>query len=82
MEIIVRNNNIVQAYKLLMEKLKKDRLFITLKEKQAFKSNPVKKREKATRASNNHKKKVAKKIKEWEKEERFQVFRIKTSAKS
>lgn len=81
MFIIVRNNDAVKAYKVLMRKLKEDGFFRELKEKQFFKSKSEKAREKHKYAVIRHAKDQAKRKILQEKQEKFALVASKRRAK-
>lgn len=64
MQIVVKNNEPIKAYKVLMKKLKKDGKFQTLRQKSAFQSKGAKRREKLKYAKLRESKRQAEKQEE------------------
>ena len=77
MKIIVRNNDAMKAYKILMKKLKKDGFLDELKKKRHFTSKGELKRLRLKQAFSKHKKDQQKKIEILEKEEKRMLIESK-----
>ena len=71
MQIFVRNNEVIKAYKKLTRKLRDDGLFLELKESRFFKSKSEQKRERHKRAIARHNKKQSEALKLFEKTENY-----------
>lgn len=71
MQIYVRNNEVMKAYKKLTRKLRDDGLFLELLENRHFKSKSELKRERHKRAVARHNKKQAEALKLFEKTENY-----------
>ena len=69
MKIIVYNNDVVKAHRVLMKKLNNERLFKELHERQYFKSRAKKAREKHKLAINRYKKDLKAKQEQFLREE-------------
>jgi len=69
MNIEVKNNNIIKAYRLLMKKLDKDGLFKELKDKRYYKSKSLRRREKHEYAIKRIKKEDKKREEQKDKDE-------------
>ncbi len=59
-EVIVKNNNIDKALRILKRKIKEDRLFVTLREREYYRKPSDIKREKKAKARLRNKYKVEK----------------------
>ena len=59
-EVIVKNNNIDKALRILKRKIKEDRLFVTLREREFYRKPSDIKREKKAKARLRNKYKVEK----------------------
>ena len=59
-EVIVKNNNIDKALRILKRKIKEDRLFVTLREREHYRKPSDIKREKKAKARLRNKYKVEK----------------------
>jgi len=81
MKIVVKNNNAVKAYKVLMKRLNKDGFFKELKEKQYYMSKGERKREKHKLAVVKAKKEQAKRQEYMLKEEQRIIIDAKKRSK-
>jgi len=82
MKIIVRNNDAVKAYKIMMKKLDTDGFFKELKTKKHYLSKSNKKREKRKYAMKRHKKLQIKRDEIFEKQEKQILIASKRRAKA